>query len=71
MSGEPGWRVAVVTFGVTAARTSTLGHLATPSGHTLCGAVLAASTPAPESFIRCQRCIDARGNRAEQARRPR
>lgn len=56
------WAVAVVAFGKVE-RTSTLGHITDPSGRTLCGAVLAAHIPPPESFIRCQRCIDARGKR--------
>lgn len=56
------WRVAVVTFGKVT-RISTLGHLNDSSGRTLCGVVLAAHTAAPGSFIRCQRCIDARGRR--------
>lgn len=57
------WRVAVVTFGKVT-RTSTLGHLNDDSGRTLCGVTLAAHVPAPDSFIRCQRCIDARTLRA-------
>lgn len=64
MSTEQIWVVAVVTFG-RVERTSTLGHLARPEARTrtLCGVELAAAIPAPESFIRCQRCIDARPTR--------
>lgn len=70
------WVVGVVTLGKVT-RTSTLGHLGladvvteppgSPYGaasvrvRTLCGAELAAAAEPPESFIRCQRCIDARG----------
>lgn len=62
------WVVGVVHFG-RVTRTSTLGHLthgALADGDdrvhipTLCGIELAAATDPPESFVRCQRCIDAR-----------
>lgn len=61
------WVVNRVTFGKVT-RTSTLGHLVEYrdngggySGPTLCGATLVDHVGAPDSFIRCQRCIDARG----------
>ncbi len=54
------WYVAVVRFGAQTARTSALGHLTADGRRTLCGVELAEAVPAPLSFIRCDRCIDAR-----------
>lgn len=51
------WYVLVARFGTQTERTSTLGHLSRDGRRTLCGAELAASEVAPESFIRCTRCV--------------